>query len=562
MQTDIKIRCCKTHPKKEINGFCEECKEFFCRECMEDHIGHTMTKLKDFCEKRRKDVLGQITTSDLSTQLKAKGEEMIKTREKLQKDQRYAKGEIRTKENIAKNKEKNFSQEVERLETVTKCLLGLGEEALTVALRNACEESLKNFDIEEEIRKEFETLESSLRDAKKKVRELEKELGKLSEEINTFDYFKGDEKYELDDERWTAFLILNEKTPLFKPTKQKTDTVYKPHYYYGNHQFSYGRPSTQRHKSYLMHNLYMESTRSTSSGYCINTSVDKFKAFLSVEKVFDIEGVVEKELVDVGQGVKMTEPVKVEKKLIMGYSIYASLSHNGIVAICVNNNTIQLTDLNTNKQVKMKSEKKSLIGFYDSMLLLLTRGKHLREARVEEVFNNPKIKTFKEIEGTRNVNPDTDVSLLHERRKLYYRTINGKLFSFNVDTRANVKIDVGRKVWRLASLNGIDCGIKAVFQDWDDKYTYTLNNDNSITKVNGEQYSPLRTLFPTTSDPKNIKNAVFKYGSCIMRDGKKIDTSHVIDFGWYYSVIRVYRDIFLAYDRKTWSWVLIRIVVP
>ena len=119
--------------------------------------------------------------------------------------------------------------------------------------------------------------------------------------------------------------------------------------------------------------------------------------------MFDIDSVMKKELVDVGQGVKMTEPIKVERGLITGNLIYASLSHQGILAICVNENTLQFTDLNTNKQVGITVESYSLLGLYDDMMLLLTWYNSLRETTVEKVFNSPNIEIFEKIEGTDNV---------------------------------------------------------------------------------------------------------------------------------------------------------------
>ena len=89
----------------------------------------------------------------------------------------------------------------------------------------------------------------------------------------------------------------------------------------------------------------------------------------------------------------------------------------------------------------MKVEDNSFVGFYNSTTILLTCGKPLREAMVEDVSNNPDVKTFKEINGTNNVVPWTDVSLLHKRRMLYYSTFDDKLFSFNVDTRENTILD-------------------------------------------------------------------------------------------------------------------------
>ena len=184
---------------------------------------------------------------------------------------------------------------------------------------------------------------------------------------------------------------------------------------------------------------------------CIDCPIDEYCACDDADMLFDVDAVMKQKLINVGEGVKMTQPIKVEKELITGDWICASLSHQGILAIYVDCNIIQFTNLNTNKQVEMRVEDWSNVGFYDSMVLLLTDGKDLREATVEEVFNDPRIGTFREIEGTGYVSPWTDVSLLHETRVLYYR-YGGKLFSFNVDTKMNKRIDVGVNCLTIASL--------------------------------------------------------------------------------------------------------------
>ena len=293
---------------------------------------------------------------------------------------------------------------------------------------------------------------------------------------------------------------------------------------------------------------------------CINCSVDVFCACEGANVLFDVGSVLRKELIDVGQGVKMTEPIKVEKGLMTGELISASLSHKGVLAIH-GSRCIQLTDLNSNKQVIMRVEDGSLAGFYDEMIILLTCGRHLRETTVEEVFRTPRIETFGVITGTNDVLAFTDVSLLHATRILYYSTLNRELFSFNVDTRISKEINVGRMVWTIASFTGINCEVKAVFKS-NDKCTYALNDDDTVTKVNGEQDNTLTAIFPSTSDPKNISNAVSKHNGDIVRDGNKIDTTELIKFETCYSVVRVYGDVFLAYDEKTHSWVLLRIITP
>lgn len=81
--------------------------------------------------------------------------------------------------------------------------------------------------------------------------------------------------------------------------------------------------------------------------------------------------------------------------------------------------------------------------------------------------------------------------------------------------------------------------------------------DNEVIKLFEKRDSPLRAIFPLTSNSNNIKNVAFKYGYNLMRFGETIDINYLIEFEGCYSVIRVYRDIFLAYDENTESWVLI-----
>ena len=503
---DVKIRYCETHPGKEIIGFCEKCNAFFCKKCVMGHIWHKMIKLEDFCEEKKKSVLDKISIDDLIVQLEGRRDEATKTREKLDKDY----NDIEKRVIIKEDKEDIYEHELGRLETISRYLVGLEEEASTVVLKNACEEAIELFDLEEEIRNELVRCSEGTR----RVQELKRELDRLNEEITTLDYLKGDDGgYEFDNnDKWTAFLLLNEKTPLFK------------------------------------------------TSYCINTTVDNFRAFPFVEKVFDIDGVLKQRLVEIGQEVKMSEPIKLDKRLSTGNWISASLSHQGILAIYTHNPfTIQFNDLNTSRQVRIRVEKDSLVGFYDNNAILLTQGEYLREATVERAFNYPSVTSFGIIGGAMNVCPWTDVSLLHERRVLYYPTTDNRLFSFNVDTRESVEINLGYRVSSIASFTGIDCGLKIVFQASDNR-TYALNMNDTVTMLKNKEGGNLTAIFPATSDPTDINSAVFKYGRGIMKYSNKIDTSKQIRFDGNYSIVRVYKDIFLAYNKGTESWILIRLI--
>ena len=102
--------------------------------------------------------------------------------------------------------------------------------------------------------------------------------------------------------------------------------------------------------------------------------------------------------------------------------------------------------------------------------------------------------------------------------------------------------------------------MKAVFKS-NDNCTYTLNMDDTMTQVGGRQANNLTTLFPSTSNSESVKDAVFLYNDYLVKDGKEIDICQLIEFNWY-SIVRVYKDIFLTYDDNTESWVLVRVVVP
>ena len=472
-------------------------------------MDHNIESLKKFYEEEKKKVLDQVSVQELGVCLEERRKEIIKRGRKLNREYKDTKSKLTTNGAI----KTMYKKEIRRLETVIQYLIELKEETSTDTLGNACQEALNVFDVEDKIKEEFKTMRKGLEDTKRKMKEMKKEIRKLNEYMKTLNYLKEYGTYEFDDDKLKTFLLLNVKSSLL------------------------------------------------TSSCCLKSPMDEFKAFSSVEKVFDIKGVMEKELVNVGEGVKMSEPLKVEKRLLTGNNLYVSLSHQGILAICVEGNTIQFTDLNTDRQVEMKVERSSLAGYYDNKILLLTFWENLREATVENVFENPNIRTFKYIYGTQYADSCTDVTLLNVKRVLYYATVDNELFSFNVDTRVNLKVDVGRKVLSIPSFTGVDYGVKTVFKDYDDGCTYAINVDDSVTKIDERQDGCLTTIFPSISSPRNIKNAVLKYWWDLMRNGNKINTNRLIRFDWFYSIIRVYKDIFLSYDNKTMSWVLFRLVV-
>ena len=48
---------------------------------------------------------------------------------------------------------------------------------------------------------------------------------------------------------------------------------------------------------------------------CINCSIDRYCACDGADMLFDVDSVIRKKLIDVGQGVKMTEPIKGDDRI-------------------------------------------------------------------------------------------------------------------------------------------------------------------------------------------------------------------------------------------------------
>ena len=82
--------------------------------------------------------------------------------------------------------------------------------------------------------------------------------------------------------------------------------------------------------------------------------------------------------------------------------------------------------------------------------------------------------------------------------------------------------------------------------------------NGTVTKVCERQNGVLSMVFPSNSKSNNIRDLVFKYGYDLVKCKNKINTDHLISF-YVDPFVRVYRDIFLARDKNTGSWVLFRL---
>lgn len=310
--------------------------------------------------------------------------------------------------------------------------------------------------------------------------------------------------------------------------------------------------------------IYMsEKAVLTRKKSCINCSVNDYCGCERADELFNVETIMKLKLSDICEGIKISDPIKPNWKLRRGEVSFASLSPHGILAICSDDEGygIEFTNLNINKQVIIEVEDNTNIGFYDDNVILLTWQRPLRECKINKLFNEPSISAFTHIGTVEYICPEADTSIINSTRVLYYTSALFLPFAFNVDTRINEELYAGRNVYWLASFTGINCGVKFIFQS-NDNNTYTYKQDCSVSHIRSKMIdAPLTAILPCATDSLNVEKAVHKHG-CYLVTGDKVTLPRKpITLGDGYSIIRVYRDVFLVYDLNIFDWILCRIII-
>ena len=296
----------------------------------------------------------------------------------------------------------------------------------------------------------------------------------------------------------------------------------------------------------------------------VGCSVEEFCACDSADILFNVEEVMGKALVPQGNGVSISEPVKVRTYFEdKGGMFRTSLSHKGVLAVCslCKGFVVQLTRLKDNKQVEFKIENESHIGFYDDKILLLTLGGPLRESRVKCVFNNPNVCTFQNIKDSKRIRRCPDVSSLNKTMMLYYISIENHIVSYDLITKKQGEIITNWVPKTVISSTGINVKARAVFQGKNSRL-YSLNDHNETEIIGAEFYGGLiEDVIPYGRIPEDLTRSGFRFGKSIKIQNLVIDVRTPIEFECNYSIIRIYKDIFLLYDSTQFRWVLVRIVV-
>ena len=109
---------------------------------------------------------------------------------------------------------------------------------------------------------------------------------------------------------------------------------------------------------------------------------------------------------------------------------------------------------------------------------------------------------------------------------------------------------------------GIDCGIKTMFYNHDNHKTYILDEYNAVINMDRADLDIAENILPSNSNSKNITDAVFLCHNSIILGEKTIEVKQMNALCEGHSLVRIYKDVFLVYNKEIKSWVLIRIFVP
>lgn len=303
--------------------------------------------------------------------------------------------------------------------------------------------------------------------------------------------------------------------------------------------------------------------------YHINTDIDLFRAFSGVNLLDDVQRVYEKELFTISQGVQISAPVRFKALKSKSTRVFASLSHNGIFASNpVNSGSmfLEFVNLLSEEKVSFPIKTWAMVGFYDEKAIILMEGEYLHEGFVSSIFEKHSLTYFKNIRHTPKVSEYADVSLLHSTRILIYATYRDcGTRIFNVDTRKLLDVNTDREAFEYASMTGIRTGVRGVLKECGNSHnTCTLNNDGSTTCLLEHNQNYLCVVLPSHSNPNNLEKALKLYsdGYFFLEGTKPYKFDGPISFKCNVSIVRLYSDVFLIFDKAEEEWNLVRIIVP
>ena len=321
--------------------------------------------------------------------------------------------------------------------------------------------------------------------------------------------------------------------------------------------------------SYVALWIALHSNSEISYELRMHPSISTFEAFPGAAALLG-DKINERSLRDVARGVRVSRPLDVYGlKNNYKHEVFASVSHRGIFAASGRRDhktVVDFTDLLSGQRVSVRVEHWTLVGFYNNKSLLVTSGQCLRELDMQDVFTAGGLARFNPVSNVKVGSPFTDVTLLNTTRKLFFTTGEHKAYRFDVDTHKTKRVFRGIKVCSFASLTGISMGHKVIFCEHENHYRKFVADSSGriLSQIRSCNFMPVSPIIiQSSASPKNISKCV------VISWGEVTTGVYSIRRAWprflkvsgFISIVRLFQDVFIAYNRKSGKWVIVKIEV-
>lgn len=528
----VSVDRCPIHKKKSF-VYCNDCKRLMCYKCT-DCAKHNVCTINSYL----RNVSPVIDKEYVKLFKEISAEMLISINAKVASKSNKLESLKEQQEKLVSMSEKAEEGRKSDVEFIRKMMNDIKEakkDVFTFVLRDLCDKVVELFDVEDKVVEETESYQSSIQEISKKIKTYEEKIAKLEIDRNVALFLnKLDPEEEFDDKKRFALSIFFEK---------------------------------QLNEYYFSKSL-----------------INNYSAFDKAVEIFKVNDIMKQDLIDVGENVKMTKPIKFDiKSWEDDIVVSAAISHNGILASevipqyprpenvcfsfginpCKPKNALRVIDLCGNRNVKVEECSDVSIGFYDNNIVLITEGKIL-QCIVDELFSTPTKTKFEEIKSGTVGNYKTDMSLLHWTRNIYYfgvcKGFSWSVSAYNVDSQSNTDIDVGAGANSIMSITGINLGTPLIYSQGG--CIYKWEKENILECKLPTVINNISVIFPSHNNPYDLSLSVFSNSAVYVRNGKKIYTDKVAKYNEITCPIRVYKDVFLTYNPIDKYWSLMRIVVP
>ena len=203
---------------------------------------------------------------------------------------------------------------------------------------------------------------------------------------------------------------------------------------------------------------------------------------------------------------------------------------------------------------------RTISGSYDNIVISLTESKELRKTSTANTFQVPKVSVSKNISPMK-IHHQADVSGLRVSRTLCFNP-ELSLYSYNVDSEGVKRSELAKHVSLTPPYAGIDTGIKTIYVNRTSMKGHSLNEDDTITlRSSIPGITLLNALLPSSSNPKDTADMVFKYNDNSIYKEESIIVQAPTTCESNFDAVRLVRDVSLVCNWRIKKWVVCRITM-